>query len=114
VIATFTTLRDIFYNRMQTLKNFFIFKRKYKKKFRFFYLNFRLFKHLKYFKQEYIYNKFNNNNILKNRNSNINLIQKVIYKLSLFNLYLNSNLLINIIQIYLINKKIRYIFYGPI
>jgi hypothetical protein len=107
------TLRDIFFIRMQRINNFLRFKRKYKnKKGKFTFLNFRLLKNLNYFKQTQSIKQFNT--LLKNKNLNISLIQKVIFKLSLFKIKLHSNLVYKFIEIYFINKKIPYIFYGPI
>jgi 2-phosphoglycerate kinase len=110
VIAYITTLRDIFFIRMQVVNNFFKFKRLYKKN-RFSFLNCRLLKHLKYFKQIQINKKFV---LLKNKILNINLIQKTLYNLSFVKFNLNSILVYKFIEIFFINKKISYIYYNSL
>src|ERR1700709_2368318 len=99
---------------MQRINNFFKYKRKYKNKNKFTFLNFRLLKNLMYFKQIQINRKFNDLILLKNEKFNINLIQKVICKLSFFKMNILSSLLYRYIRIYLLKKKIPFIFYGPI
>jgi hypothetical protein len=103
---------------MQILNNFLKYKRKYKnkkkKKRKFTFLNFRLLKNLNYFKPLESIKQINTKYLLKKKILKISLIQRVLFKLSLFRINLISNLLYKFIQKYLINKKISYIFYGPI
>ena len=117
IIAHISTLRDIFYFRMQRINNFLKYKREYKEKYKFFYLNFKLLNTLEFIKKQVIIlNKFDYNikNVKNIESKNIKLVQKFIYKLCFFNLKFKSGFLFKFIELFFIKRKIKYIFYGPI
>jgi len=118
IIAFITTLRDIFYFRMQRVNNFLRFKCMFRKKYKFFYQNSRLFQNLN--KKIVIDNEDNEDkkffNILKRKDKNLNikLFKKMLIKFSKFKFLVRSNMWTKLIGLHLVNKDILFIFVSSI